>query len=1172
VIKALRNYETARTNLEKISPTQQFTPRERAYFHSFSEWLADNVSKWTTTAEKPRTAVEKFFADLGQKLRMLVGKLMGTPYAPNEAVAEFLNRMGPDSAEAFLQQPDHVTDFVAVPESERKMTPQEYETASQMAVGDGLKKAEDFATNALTSVPWRNIGHTLRGYVLAAKTLTGMADDYGHILPSLHQLVTTSRDREVVKQRANQIANVARQMAADFESKSPKHQKLLNDVMQYGPIYGVDPEKTWVEQKGLHARPEMELIVNKANEDLRRLKQMGGHDAYRAMRDTHDFQHLMKTAITIFNAVRAEYGHDTPIAGFEQSPTEQFQHATELHENPLAAKDMANQILDQMVAGATAHADNLQNSATSVAGKDRALAKALSDKVTPLQAMLNDVRDQRARIAERPYFHLGREGSYFVQGHLKLGGDGNVISRDVDRLQEMLRKAGFGEVALNKGVSQTSVYMKVDTPEQLAELHKVMTEAKRLRLLQEDKPILHGEPHDPELLQNIAPSWMSRILENARQSTAFEPPEGATTEVRNAYAKARLDYEKGLRMSLLDMLPENSYAKVMQKREGVHGYTTNMTQAFAARAAVSSHDLANQHTIFPMDRAMTQMRTEVQGLKTGGDIDQTLKAQQVASEVALREAQRGWKAPPTAMIDHIRALNHSWFLAMSPAYMLQQVSQLPILTIPEMAKTHGFVNSSKAVAANTALAFKVMRAVWAGNHRWDVAITYDNLIQNGISKPDAKFVMGMVNRGLIDIGSFSREMAKASKTGGEAGYSKALRYANASATYAETFGRVLAGLAARDLHGKKAARGSLDQFVDHIVSQSMMDWGSWNTARALGKHGIIGQYTPLGLAFHGYQARLLEKLHHETAAAMGHRGTAAEQAEARTFLLNHLGAVAALSGTLGLPGTSMFLGVGSQLANAWTGKDDWDLEGSYRGYISDLFGKDVGEVIARGAGRAAGVDLTSWGEQDLIPLTKLLADRRAWKDKFPEWAQSMAGAPGSMANNMFLGAGEVLDGRVLQGLIKAAPRAIRDPLKGADLAAKGGYEDKNGTKLPIRVNPADPFLQAIGFKPSSKGEYDETKRADDQLKAAASARGQSIKQNYSLAVAHGDKSGMRSAMAEAIDMQRDHPGTKFVQGVATLPAKHAKEAALMRGMGMVGGQKLTDQTSRDKLRYGNFAP
>jgi hypothetical protein len=69
------------------------------YWDSFSEWFADQVSKWATTQRKPLTITEQFFSTLGRLMRKLfdAGRKEGMP---TQNVTDFLNNLGgPDFSE-----------------------------------------------------------------------------------------------------------------------------------------------------------------------------------------------------------------------------------------------------------------------------------------------------------------------------------------------------------------------------------------------------------------------------------------------------------------------------------------------------------------------------------------------------------------------------------------------------------------------------------------------------------------------------------------------------------------------------------------------------------------------------------------------------------------------------------------------------------------------------------------------------------------------------------------------------------------------------------------------------------------------------------------------------------------------------------------------------------------
>jgi len=81
---------------------------DRQYWMGFNEWFADNVSRWATTADKPLTITEKFFSKVAQMMRDLVAIVTGRKFPPAKAVADFLEAMGPGSADMWLQKPSAV--------------------------------------------------------------------------------------------------------------------------------------------------------------------------------------------------------------------------------------------------------------------------------------------------------------------------------------------------------------------------------------------------------------------------------------------------------------------------------------------------------------------------------------------------------------------------------------------------------------------------------------------------------------------------------------------------------------------------------------------------------------------------------------------------------------------------------------------------------------------------------------------------------------------------------------------------------------------------------------------------------------------------------------------------------------------------------------------------------
>lgn len=123
LVQMLRNRETAETQMLSV-PEGKAAEDMTAYWRSFSEWFADNTSRWASTSDKPVTITEKFFSRVAQMMRDLVATVTGRKYPPNKKVAEFLDAMGPGSAKLWLTgkdaavQPSGKAEFSVAPGTE----------------------------------------------------------------------------------------------------------------------------------------------------------------------------------------------------------------------------------------------------------------------------------------------------------------------------------------------------------------------------------------------------------------------------------------------------------------------------------------------------------------------------------------------------------------------------------------------------------------------------------------------------------------------------------------------------------------------------------------------------------------------------------------------------------------------------------------------------------------------------------------------------------------------------------------------------------------------------------------------------------------------------------------------------------------------------------------------
>ena len=105
LVASLRNrYTTEQMEQDGITDVDldKMSAKDLSYWMGFDEWFADNVSRWATTSAKPLTITEKFFSKVAQKLRDLVALVTGRKFPPAKTVADFIDAMGPGSADMWI--------------------------------------------------------------------------------------------------------------------------------------------------------------------------------------------------------------------------------------------------------------------------------------------------------------------------------------------------------------------------------------------------------------------------------------------------------------------------------------------------------------------------------------------------------------------------------------------------------------------------------------------------------------------------------------------------------------------------------------------------------------------------------------------------------------------------------------------------------------------------------------------------------------------------------------------------------------------------------------------------------------------------------------------------------------------------------------------------------------
>jgi hypothetical protein len=1139
------------------------------YIKSFPEWFADQVGRYTTSDKKPLGVIQQFFASVAAKMREVVATLTGRDVEPNEAVRSFIENMPPASGDNWLASRGGPNGKMEVSESRGARTTTE---ASDMLRSFASKAVETRAPaeemiGRMATGAGTNVSHWVRKKLMYAATSRAIVDAYKKLLPSGVKYVEGQTKRDVLTATVNQKSVRGQQEAAALPSKT---QELLQKVMAY-TIHNLDPRKTMAQHTWLEAKDRARLgdVLREANEDWRKLSQMGGAKAYEALRAGNVADHMASMAIGLHEHVNSGLYEKGSIPGFDVNPIDAYRFASDLHDDP--TKAMGYWVKEGMdrVRSAQEYVDKQETRAEELKqdGKKAEAGKVLND-IGLLKDKLKDVAQGMGQTMNAPYFHIGRSGDYFVSGHMKMDPDGTVNAAALQATQKALNDGGFKNLSLQRASDQSKMYARVETPGQMQALHGIILKLADAGHFDKTKDILQGEPKQVDTMKGLLPAHLLRQIE-ASEKAVGDHVEGMDAKQESDYRTAHADMQRDLVRKWLDMQPDNSINKVLQERKGIHGFETNMLASYAHRSTISARAVTSLATSREMAEHVEGMAKEAKDLMKDrmATAGQVLGARAAVNELMLREAQRQWSVQnPTR--DGVRAITHIAFVGTSPAYVLTLMAQIPSLSLPALGRSHGYTKSSVALAKAAPMAIKIMNAIMSGPDAATVGFSRLALEKANIPKDVVDFIMRASNNGDMNNGSYTHANYQLAD-GANPTLMKVKNWASVMGLGAEMFPRILTALAAKDLHAQKPM-GDLHEFVSKAVRDSQFDWSASGNPRLTGKMGILGPSTPLMLAFTGFQTRMIESLYRNVHDAISKNSTPEEASQARKFLAGHLAATVAVAGSMGLPAAGWVAGAADMASNWLTGRDDFDVNASYRHFLASTFGKEAGEVLARGLPRLAGIDLSHMGEQNLIPGTQFMQEKRKFEDAERDWAKSLLGSAAGLAADAYMGVRDMHNGDWLLGAQKFAPAGLKGGIQAMRLSMNG-YEDKNGTKLPLNAGALEFLMTALDLKPAAEAEYNETVKTQQGLNAAREYHSQNISRHLALTTQRGDTEGFQGWMQEAAQFQQEHPGlVSPAMSLGKTLQTHMINSAVARGFGIPVGTQPRDLGLRGMVDYGNY--
>ena len=201
-------------------------------------------------------------------------------------------------------------------------------------------------------------------------------------------------------------------------------------------------------------------------------------------------------------------------------------------------------------------------------------------------------------------------------------------------------------------------------------------------------------------------------------------------------------------------------------------------------------------------------------------------------------------------------------------------------------------------------------------------------------------------------------------------------------------------------------------------------------------------------------------------------------------------------------------------------------------FLSDVFGNGMANFIENGITGLPGIPIDVSGRLgmgNLIPGTGLLKT----KTDHTRDVLEIAGPIGDFASRVGSGAGRILSGDVLGGALEMSPVAIRNAVKGIDMASTGMYRDQKGYKV-IDTNPVEAASKAIGFQPQSVARIQEANAVNQQQKAFYNLRAGEIRGLWAQGIFEKDASKVADARSQIADWNAKNPDQRMVISIPSV--------------------------------------
>ena len=599
----------------------------------------------------------------------------------------------------------------------------------------------------------------------------------------------------------------------------------------------------------------------------------------------------------------------------------------------------------------------------------------------------------------------------------------------------------------------------------------------------------------------------------------------------------------------LEALAEGSARKSEMRRRGVAG-EVDMLQSFTQQGRADANFLASVEFEPKIQDALQQMRNQS---RTG---DRERKSE-IFDELTQRYAD-SLEPKNNPFINGLTNMASKFFLASSPGYYLQNLTQPFMMSLPAMAGRHDYTKAAAALAK----AYTELGPLFKDVKLFDQQFDFSKV------PADVRTAINdLVNQGKIDIG-LATEINEY-KVEADGKISKFAQRLNKGMRLAvqkvEATNRLSTAIAAYRLEFERAKKdpkiadpkAAATQYAADILTETHGDYTAFNAPRAFNT-----QWGKVALQFRKFQ---LIQIAFYTKLIRDAFTKPDERAAAMKTLGYSLGHTAVFAGMMGLPGYAAI----AAILGAFGDEDEpYDLTAEMR----KALGPEWADMIMRGAPTLVGMDLSGKiGAGNMLSIMPFSdADLSTNAGRAEAFGTLMGGAALGMASRVVDGLGLIASGDYYKGIERTMPKGVSDALKAGRQAAEGMTRRNGDVVLPdSEISAIDTVMTGLGVPAVKQAVTYERQNRMRDITENFQDRTTRIKNDYTKAVREKDTEGMAEARAAWTKLQqtRQRNGLTPQPVSSLLKAPQEQRAREQRTVGGVqyreGQRKLAESVAEN---------